>query len=657
MELNDFNSEDYIYLRVFKDVTIITSKHSYDKTVYPKGKILRFKKKDLEWNVFSRHFPGIYDFDVVLNPKCSQASIMPYDKYLSIRFKEDKQVNVCLWPEETYSFGTWLCGKITGNDRPMISIFDFNRPQTKVGRNLNSIKKSPATIDEENHTLTVGKQNINLYLDFKAGEEIDFKNRDVASLFLDHNYMKLLSHCEVILGPEKDALFEEDFKYTFQIGDHFYQFYVLNPEIKVKTERELREILDFYSVHAAIKRDEEGYIRYVYFADFDMINRDKVEKMLKFATPVPIDEAREHLSEIERVANEKQEQEMAAWRKKQQLEQEELEVLYEGKKNDASIFPGVNGNFVHTMPNISSLANPNASIEEVREFYKRLKEINSAILHGMYFYGGTLPYILTNAKDCRSFGDVDIFVPVSMMRDLREELRKQPTFRIFHDSKDYTESYNLTSRVYKKEIAKRDPIEEASQFLSLITNPDINNTVGNDGKNVFESFLDSSRPYYQVPQDFGFKGSLFGINISVFPIYDYENNLMAKSFNIRDMYQFLLGVRVMNNTKLNDFARSVNVFGTEVNILPLEYTIVSKESAIKEGYIKRTDKDAIDLAYIEEHKKELGISDEVIAELRRDYPDYSISVAYALQENGTVETVYGETYRKLILKNNGRVIS
>lgn len=657
MELNGFTSEDYIYLRVFDEVTIITSKYSDGKTVYPKGKILRFKKEDLEWNVFSRHFPGIYGFDVIDNPECSKAAVMPYDKYSIIRFKEDKQVDVCLWPDETYSFGAWLCEKITGDDRPMISIFDFDSPQTKVGKNLNSIRKSPATINEENQTLTVGKRNIDLYLDFKAGEELDFKNRDVASLFLDHNYMKLLSHCETIADPEKEALFAEDFKYTFQQGDHFYQFYMLNPEIKVKTEKELREILDFYSIRTDIKRDDDGYIRYVYFADFDMISRDKVAKMLKFATPVPVIEARKHLSEIERVANEKQEQEMAAWRKKQQQEQEELEVLYEGKKNDASLFPGVNGNFIHTMPHTSSLTNPNASIEEVREFYKRLKEINSAILQGMYFYGGTLPYILTNARDCRSFGDVDIFVPVSMMSDLREELKKQSSFRIFHDSKYYTESYNLTSRVYKKEIAKKDPIEEASQFLSLITSPNINNTVDSDGKNIFESFIDSGRSYYQVPQDFGFKGSLFGINISVFPIYDYKNNLMAKSFNIRDMYQFLLGVRVMNNTKLSDFVRSVNVFDSDINILPLEYTIVSKESAIKEGYIKRTDKDAIDLAYIEEHKKELGISDEVIARLKANYPNYSVSVAYALQKNGTVETVSGEAYRKLILKDNGRVIS
>lgn len=655
MELNGFTSEDYIYLRVFDEVTIITSKYSYDKTVYPKGKILRFKKEDLEGNVFSRHFPGIYDFEVVDNLECSEAAVMPYDKYSSIRFKEDKQVNVCLWPDETYSFSDWLYRKITGDDRPMISIFDFDSPQTKVGKNLNSIRKSPATINEENQTLTVGKRNIDLYLDFKAGEELDFKNRDVASLFLDHNTMKLLSHCETIADPEKEALFAEDFKYTFQQGDHFYQFYMLNPEIKVKTEKELREILDFYSIRTDIKRDDDGYIRYVYFADFDMISRDKVAKMLKFATPITVIEARKHLLEIERAAKEKEKQELKAYAEKMAEEEAQVDALYQEKKNDATIFPGVNGNFVHTMT--SSLTNPNASIEEVREFYKRLKEINSAILQGMYFYGGTLPYILTNARDCRSFGDVDIFVPVSMMSDLREELKKQSSFRIFHDSKYYTESYNLTSRVYKKEIAKKDPIEEASQFLSLITSPDINNTVDSDGKNVFESFLDSGRSYYQVPQDFGFKGSLFGINISVFPIYDYKNNLMAKSFNIRDMYQFLLGVRVMNNTKLSDFVRSVNVFDSDINILPLEYTIVSKESAIKEGYIKRTDKDAIDLAYIEEHKKELGISDEVIARLKANYPNYSVSVAYALQENGNVETVSGEAYRKLILKDKGRVIS
>ena len=252
---------------------------------------------------------------------------MPYDKYLSIRFKEGKQVNICLWPDETYSFVDWLCGKITDDDRPMISIFDFDRPQTKVGRNLDSIRKSPASIDEENQTLTVGKRNIDLYLDFKAGEELDFKNRDVASLFLDHNYMKLLSHCEVISGPERDALFEEDFKYTFADGDRFYQFYMLNPEIKVKSERELRKILDSYFLRTDVQRDEEGYIRYVYIVDYDMISRDKVAKMLKYASPLPVSEAKVHLDKIRRQARIKEEEERRISAEKLAKEQAELEEI------------------------------------------------------------------------------------------------------------------------------------------------------------------------------------------------------------------------------------------------------------------------------------------------------------------------------------------
>ena len=70
----------------------------------------------------------------------------------------------------------------------------------------------------------------------------------------------------------------------------------------------------------------------------------------------------------------------------------------------------------------------------------------------MYFYGGTIPYIMTNCQNCRSFGDVDIFVPVSMMSALREELERQPTFQIFYDSRYYTKEYNLTSRIYKYDL-------------------------------------------------------------------------------------------------------------------------------------------------------------------------------------------------------------
>jgi len=223
-------------------------------------------------------------FDIVVNTELLENAVMSYDLYSSIKFSEDKQVYVCLCPDETYSLDSWLMKKITGDDRSMISFFELDQPQTKVGRNLNSIEKSPAIIDEEKGTLTVRKRNISLDLDFKAGEELDFKNLDVASLFLDHDLMKILAHTEIVDDTEKEALFKKDFEFTFQDGEDFYQFYKLNPDIRVKTKYELDRLTRLYRLKIDVISDEEGYIICVYFCDYYMISQDEVTKIQKYAT-------------------------------------------------------------------------------------------------------------------------------------------------------------------------------------------------------------------------------------------------------------------------------------------------------------------------------------------------------------------------------------
>jgi len=160
-------------------------------------------------------------------------------------------------------------------------------------------------------------------------------------------------------------------------------------------------------------------------------------------------------------------------------------------------------------------------------------------------------------------------------------------------------------------------------------------------------------PYYKVLQDFGFKGSLFGINISVFPMYEYKNKIMAKSFNASNKDQYLLGVKIMNDTKIDNFVKNVNICGANLNMMPLEYTLVSKEGAIKDKYYRRFEKDQEDIKYILEHKEELGIDDELLKEIRKKYPDYSISIAYKVSD--PVQIVDGQTYKKLLFTN--RIIS
>ena len=141
--------------------------------------------------------------------------------------------------------------------------------------------------------------------------------------------------------------------------------------------------------------------------------------------------------------------------------------------------------------------------------------------------------------------------------------------------------------------------------------------VDDDGKvhSPIHYHKEAQLPFYRVLQDFGFKGKLFGVNISVFPMYEYENDIMAKSFNANNDTQYLLGIKIMKNTKIKDFVKNVNLCGASLNILPLEYTIASKQGAIKDKYYKRFDKDKEDIEYILNHKEELGIDDNLLQEV------------------------------------------
>jgi predicted nucleotidyltransferase len=127
---------------------------------------------------------------------------------------------------------------------------------------------------------------------------------------------------------------------------------------------------------------------------------------------------------------------------------------------------------------------------------------------------------------------------------------------------------------------------------------------------------------------------------------------MAKSFSVNELYKFLLGVKVLDNSKISDFVKNVKIYDSMVKILPLEYTLVSKQSAINGNYENRLSKDYIDLAYIIQHKEELGISNEVIEQITNNYPDYSISIAYKVN-NGHVDTMNGEDYKQYVLINKG----
>lgn len=659
--MKEFKREDYVYLKLIDDY------EDENGVKYKKDQILRYRKEWLIENIIRQRFVDVfgYDYDNGLiyekNDDCDENDVLYHKIYKSIIVSEDKNYKLCLWPGDYFYLNDWLFNHMDDN-----GIYTITNSQKKVIQDkLNGNKFIKLTEGYPYKELVA-------HIYFKKGEKLDFSDPAVITLFYNMNWMKLFARAKIISGKEKQKLFDEDFynaiyaqeprtAYTWEaINPNYnlveYHYFKIKDNIRVKSEDELKKKTRI-GVPNSINfiYDDDGFIKYVSCYSC----RDIEQLILKFANRISADEASECHKKLVVDYIKHEEEQLERWEKEREEERVKLHKLYESQKNNPFYFPGVNGYFIHNDNRHKNSEKEKYTLLEIKKFYQKLKTLDPNVVKEMCFYGGTIPYILNNASESRDFGDIDIFVHVSQMEKLRQELTKQDSFEMVCDSKPLAQFCHLTSRIQKKSTELFNENEQLNEFSGLILNemltPRNENTlyVNQDGNvyDPFENFFSKTKSYYNKTQDFGFKAKLFGINISVFPIYQYENNIMAKSFNINDMYKFLLAVKVLNNTNIDDFVRNVKLYDSVFKVLPLEYTLVSKKSAVDEQYSFRLEKDKEDVEYILSHKEELGINDEKIQEILSDYPDFSISIAYKVNDDGTVSTMKGTTYKKLVLTN------
>lgn len=660
--MEDFKREDYIYLRYLED----------DEDAHlKKGDIVRYKKNWLIKKLEGRRFNTCFHSDSLIYEKNIDAeeNEIAFNKiFKSITVSDDWRGTIYLWEDDYLYLDDWLFSHLSPYDVDLIkSLKKEILPNQNADNKMVMLKEGCPYVDAE------------ITMFFKKGEIIDFSNPSVATLFYETDWLKMLRKTEIIVGEEKERLFQDDFRnainvqsaddYAFSLDypkEHHY--FKMKSNVKVKNDDELAKLLDMSylsSVDFNVVRDKSGFITHIctIASSFDNSNRKNEQILLKVADKISSAEALEIHKKACLDYLERQNIKDAKFREEYERKQKKLDDVYQTKKNNPEIFPGVNGNFVHVNKE-DSINKKRHNLKQIQEFYQKLKTLDAEIVKHICFYGGTIPYILNNASESRDFGDIDMFVPTEYMEKVRNEFAKQESFEMLCDSKPYAEACMLTTRVAKDsaELAlqnqQTDTLSNISspifETLMRLTMPREYKRVYIDANGIVHNPLtvhkEEQLPYYRKIQDFGFKAKLFGINISVFPIYEYNNNLIAKSFNINNLYSFLLGVKVLNNTKLSEFIKQVNVYDSIFNVLPLEYTLASKQSAVDGNYAYRFEKDKEDVEYILSHKDELGISDEVLQEILKNYPDYSISIAYKIRGN-QVTTMNGETYKQLILTN------
>lgn len=478
------------------------------------------------------------------------------------------------------------------------------------------VRSGKIKTDDNGNLINTRGWDLDFVIYINEGEELDFNDPGVRFVFTLDISKKIKSDWVLVSSEESNELFKAEFDNSFELYNRNYNdFYIhhlykLNDNIEYESDYELKNMIR-YLLKVNLKdknfiRDEDGRIRYIDFTlDYCQLTEMSIplSAIKSIASEVPKEEAKEiYKNELERWAS------GDFGYEEDENYDEETKRLEELNSGNTLLLPGSNGDFTHndSLPTGRSVIEM-YSIDDIKRFYENVgKQLSGEISQNLCFYGGTIPYILNNEKNCRSFGDVDIIAPIEWMAPLRKELEKLQSFHMITDSMNKTRAAHLTTYTY-------------------------------DGWHVY--------------QDYGFKARLFGINISVFPMYQYGNNIFTKSFNINEIYNFLLNIRFMNDMKIGELFKTAELCGTRTKILPLEFTIVSKENRVGDPrYERRHAKDMEDLRYIVAHAKELNISQDKVEFLRDHYPDYSVDVAYDVSNPRSVETIRGDKYKELILR-------
>lgn len=331
MELNGFNSDDYIYLQFNNDF----EDHNYIN--YKKGQITRFSVEGLRNLLLDKKYYGDI-IELIPKENITKYDLLPYQVYEGVLVKEAGKINqvnirsndlIIIDEEFKRRFHSSRIGETC------FGSFSYNTANTEE---LNKITKKETIYDSKNKFLSkesealtclglqcldssrnldnLLKQNniekiyktnytFDLYIDTKAGDFLSFKYPSIALLFMDNKWTKFIANTHFLTPEEELIQFKKDFENRILCGRTYYK---LNDNIKIKNINDFqkKEIfpknfdyemffdnritffgwneLDNYDL------DNDGYVKYVWINDSEELE----EEILKIARVCNLDEANDH---------------------------------------------------------------------------------------------------------------------------------------------------------------------------------------------------------------------------------------------------------------------------------------------------------------------------------------------------------------------------
>lgn len=226
---------------------------------------------------------------------------------------------------------------------------------------------------------------------------------------------------------------------------------------------------------------------------------------------------------------------------------------------------------------------------EIKEFYEKISHFPQEILDCIIFYGGTIIYVAAGSLDVdRCFGDLDILVPPDKLSKVREYFNNTGELIIQYDGKKVVDDYHIIS---------------------------------DDGI-----------------QDFGFKGILYGIKLSVHPIGETSNNeIITKWIKTKDDdIDLIANCTMLKDCTLESIITKINYNDKVLNIIKPEIIIGWKMRRM-EGH------DEQDIKFVLDNKEVLKVEESNIDFFKTKMLDYDVSKAYKIV-SGNIQELGKGTY-------------
>ena len=295
-----FQRKDFIYLKFLDDY----------KT-YKKGQIIRYNKEWLLKYMFN--YNDQEDFNKIsfhFNPNASEDELSFEKLFDSITVLEDTKWQLLQYTSPNLRLNKWLIEHFDNKTRNFI---DYVKKSGKYNT-YEDIIIFP--LDENNY----GNEDFCPYtimLNLKKGEKLDFSDIAIRKAFYFPNIQRIINHCSIITGDEKEKLFQEDFSNAFFDYDPVrYSEYVNDKDLdalknmnkleyhafkeKIDSDKSLLEfgyesLFNKYEIdYATSVTDENTGLEYIFIGTdttVDSSERRVEQDLMKFMDRVPKNEA------------------------------------------------------------------------------------------------------------------------------------------------------------------------------------------------------------------------------------------------------------------------------------------------------------------------------------------------------------------------------